>query len=487
MSRLSEDACLERIVRGGTPRHFWIRTAALHQCCATTVRIFVYIVISLLIQNVAAGEDLAEDRVVSRRHGYFAPEVEIRGVFDAGERVKVVRAVEGYVLVEGVQSGTRGWIPDTAVIDPVSAPKSDVAVLTPENVSRLNDVALTLLRSVDRYSESTALSPYGVWANLECLRRGASGETREEIEFVIGSASVSSTLRLQGTPGFRGFHTVNGLWKRPGIELTETYRSFAHSVHLDVRDNDFDERGRREVNHWVAENSAQQIHDFISEGSWKPDMELMLVNVTTFACDWEKPFEPELINERFYITPKEAIQTKMMRYRGALRMVDDRESDSVILDLPYADKVFAGLIVVPNQLDGLTSLIRQLDSERITNWNKQAADIDVVLAMPEFEVSASFDLTAALIQLGISRAFGAEAEFRNLTPSKRVGLSSVIQKTVVKVDRKGTQAASGTGSNIVSVGPQSPVRQIFVDHPFLFLVQHRPTGAIVFACAVKKP
>ena len=63
-------------------------------------------------------------------------------------------------------------------------------------------------------------------------------------------------------------------------------------------------------------------------------------------------------------------------------------------------------------------------------------------------------------------------------------LSDVIHEAVVKVNEEGTEAAAATG---VSVGVTSLPPEFRADHPFVFLIRDRGSGAVLFLGRVNDP
>ena len=68
-------------------------------------------------------------------------------------------------------------------------------------------------------------------------------------------------------------------------------------------------------------------------------------------------------------------------------------------------------------------------------------------------------------------------------------ISDALHKAFVSVDEAGTEAAAATA---VLVGVTSFVEEpepveLVVDRPFLFVIRHRPTGAVLFLGRVLEP
>jgi len=82
------------------------------------------------------------------------------------------------------------------------------------------------------------------------------------------------------------------------------------------------------------------------------------------------------------------------------------------------------------------------------------------------------------------------ADFRGMDGGTQLFVSAAVQKTFVDVNEKGTEAAAATYVvcciNGIS-GPPAPPLVFRADHPFLFLIQDRRTGTILFMGRVMDP
>ena len=85
----------------------------------------------------------------------------------------------------------------------------------------------------------------------------------------------------------------------------------------------------------------------------------------------------------------------------------------------------------------------------------------------------------------MKKAFSAgKADFSGMTNTKELVISDVIHKAFVAVDEEGTEAAAATAV-LMTIGASplmaKPEPKIFkADHPFLFIIRHKKTGAILF-------
>jgi serpin B len=84
------------------------------------------------------------------------------------------------------------------------------------------------------------------------------------------------------------------------------------------------------------------------------------------------------------------------------------------------------------------------------------------------------------------------ANFDRMAPRKPddyLYISEVFHKTFLSLDEQGTEAAAATAvvmMRATSIVAETPV-EVRVDHPFLFAIQHRASGACLFLGRVTDP
>ena len=101
--------------------------------------------------------------------------------------------------------------------------------------------------------------------------------------------------------------------------------------------------------------------------------------------------------------------------------------------------------------------------------------------MPRFRLEAAYDLIPALERLGVTEAFGGDADFGGITGAEPL-LGAVAHKAYIDVDERGTEAAAATAVMIktrAAVRPLQPVTMV-VDRPFLFAIVDNSTSLPVF-------
>jgi len=167
-----------------------------------------------------------------------------------------------------------------------------------------------------------------------------------------------------------------------------------------------------------------------------------------------------------------------------------------VIVLPYLNPDLQLVILLPDKAAGLASLELALTPEIIagcTNVHSQSVN----LFLPKFTLEPpALSLTNAFQTLGMKSAFNlppGSANFDRIAPrhaDEYLLVSEIRHQTFITINELGTEAAAATaGGGMAVSGMETPPKplQVHVDHPFLFFIQHRPTGVCLFLGRVTDP
>jgi len=69
-----------------------------------------------------------------------------------------------------------------------------------------------------------------------------------------------------------------------------------------------------------------------------------------------------------------------------------------------------------------------------------------------------------------------------------LAISAVLHKAFVEVNERGSEAAAATAITMRATSvPMTKIPEFRADHPFVFLIRHRASGAILFAGRLADP
>jgi serpin B len=152
------------------------------------------------------------------------------------------------------------------------------------------------------------------------------------------------------------------------------------------------------------------------------------------------------------------------------------------------------VLVLPAARTGATALAAvesQLSQESLSRWRSALRDVEVQVQIPRFRLlPPTVSLSDHLEAMGMARAFDPYAEFQGIA-NLPTGLfiSEVFHKAFIEVNEEGTEAAAATAvvMNTRSAAPRPEPPRFIADHPFLFFVMDRVTGAVLFMGRVTDP
>jgi serpin B len=159
------------------------------------------------------------------------------------------------------------------------------------------------------------------------------------------------------------------------------------------------------------------------------------------------------------------------------------------VDLWYRGGDFAMLVLLPDRRDGLAALEARLSPEMLDDCIRRLRERRVRLYLPRFTLTwGTSEISGALQAMGMELPFTIDADFSAIMgggprEASAVRISQVYHKAWVEVNEEGTEAAAATAVTFVtlsSMAPPPPDPVFLADHPFLFAIRHRGSGAILF-------
>ena len=253
------------------------------------------------------------------------------------------------------------------------------------------------------------------------------------------------------------------------------------------------EGARKEVNGWVEEQTKQKIKNLIPEGVFNSLTRLTLVNAIYFKGFWQNQFDKEAtFPQKFSVSESEKVEVQMMHKTTKFKHIEDAgELACQVLELPYQGEDLSMIILLPHVTHGLAKLEESLTHDQLQKALEsvsQSHPHKVEVSLPRFRLTQQFLLNNILAKMGATDMFSEfKADFSGITPGpEKIYVSHVIHKAFVEVNEKGTEAAAATG--VVMNARMALMNPIFcADHPFLFMICHKKSGAILFMGRVTKP
>jgi serpin B len=389
-----------------------------------------------------------------------------------------------------------------------------------------NQLGADLHRQLAHGNENLCLSPYSIQSALAMTFAGADGDTKVEMARVLhypndGNAIHESFAALQSSLVEMSKKTTqiaeqskthsgpsepitlsvaNQLFAQSGYDFSDPFQALVKKFYgapFEILDFKKDpDAARAHINKWIAEQTRDKIRDLIPAGGINALTRLVLANAIYLKAPWGWEFNEALTKPKpFHAGGGAAVDVPMMEQQKQFGYAK-RDGFSAV-SLPYSGSELQFVILLPDETNGLAALESELTAELLASCAKlEHQDVDLELPKFKFE-PPTVPLADNLKALGMKTAFDdpqGSANFDKMSPrrpDKYLAISSVFHKTFIAVDEKGTEAAAATAVVLREVSarfekPKEPIH-VKVDRPFLYAIQHVPSGACLFIGRVTDP
>ena len=380
-------------------------------------------------------------------------------------------------------------------------PRVEAGPAPPSVVKGNTAFALDLYARLRGEAGNLFISPVSISTALGMTYAGARGETAKQMVEVLHlpqdqakaheafEALLGHLMQYKGENGPR-VSIANALWgQRDYGFLKDFLKTVRERYGASFSEVDFvkSEEARKIINEWIAENTQDKIKDLIPEGVLDAITRLVLTNAIYFNGDWASPFKQRSTHTaRFQVSPDEKVRVPMMFQTGHFGYA---QLDGIqVLEMKYKGGELSMVILLPEKVDGLPALEKDLTPGELEKWLAALTRTEVMVYVPKFETTAQFELNKVLADMGMPSAFRlGEADFSGMTTKEELFISNVIHKAWVRVDEKGTEAAAATAVVVPASEDTRELLTFRADHPFLFLIRDRKTGSILFLGRVANP
>lgn len=325
--------------------------------------------------------------------------------------------------------------------------------------------------------EDVVVSPYSAGVALSMLMEGAEGETRAELDNALNGCTFRPTdLGDNDTVIVK---SANSLWLDDDFavrneyvnHLSKNYDALATTLSF------ADPATVHAINDWCSEHTEGMIKGIVSKLT--PDMTMILANALYFKAPWESPFRAELTSERVFHGSKGDSQVPFMSQQ--INCMYAAYEGNQFISLPYEGGRYAMYVLLPSEelgADGVLPYVTEYGLKELQGVLKRAK---VNLRLPKFKVETGLSLINTLKHMGVKTAFTSAADLSGIARGP-LTVSEVMQKSVVEVDERGSEAAAVTAIGISLTSARvEPVPVMTVDRPFYFMIADIDGGRVLFA------
>ena len=343
------------------------------------------------------------------------------------------------------------------------------------------------------------ISPFGLYQVLAILANGARGETQTEIlqNFLSKEESKNtnnalkkindnlihilqsiaeeaerendeSLLQVDYDDLCEGdcnliFNDINSFFVKNSTKIYEEFTSVCKSLNISF----FELINEEQINNYCSENTNGKIKKIIDELDLLTS--IIFLNILYFKASWYEPFESNYTKKRHFenINYDVVEVDTMYNFYESINYYEDDKVQMIALPYQYKSLDFKMIIILPNN-NKYESPLEYFKKEKINYtelFSKLKYTKNVHLYLPKFEYEFQEDnLTVVLNNLGMNLK-----DFGNIIPN--IEIKEIIQKTFIKIDEEGTEAAAVTITSMFTAYEENPkYYYMHVNHSFIYAI-----------------
>lgn len=341
-------------------------------------------------------------------------------------------------------------------------------------------------------------SPYSGHRVAAMLTEGAKGETQKELIAMAHLATDAAERAARATAlrqelakkeAGKGLllEMANSIWAPDSVALEPDFVRSAKEQFGAVAQGfpSQDAVGAAAlVNHWIREKTRGRIDSLVDASAFADNgSTVLLVNAVYLKASWESPFEIQRTKPgTFTQVAGHASMRPMMRQRGVFAYGDSETWQC--LEMRFTGGEFVMHLLLPRAEAGREAIESALNPDTWHQVGLAAINCDVNIVLPRFGFSTRLDMKGLWQTLGVKTAFDRDkADLTGMSAQRPASVRQVLHEATIEVNELGAEASAATAAAADPFGeaPQGPRKVSFIaNHPFLWVIQHRRTGLILF-------
>ena len=410
-------------------------------------------------------------------------------------------SAQGYKAHSLTESLTANQVEDKAVDDAFVKSQYDLTAKLMKEIS-----------FSDTEHDNILLSPLSIASVLAMAGNGADGETRAELEKLLGGSISMEDLNeyyhnyLANLPSSdkARLNIANSIWHNEApqtsdensqdgiLRIRDDYLQTVKDYYpnMDVFKAPFTDSTMGEINSWISDKTDDMIQNMLKR--MDPNAVTYLVNALAFDAEWETAWKGTYVTD-FGTDSKQKVT---MMSGSADYYISDEYAEGFVK--PYAGGTYSFVGILPRASKSVTlsDYIGMMDADSLGKIMDSRRKDEVNVRMPKF----TFDydtgdelLGRALQKLGVKQAFdGGKADFSRMYQLEsgkmdpgEVYIGRVLHNTFIDVNETGTKAAAATVIEMTQ--KYSIARELDFDRPFIFMIIDERTKLPVFIGSVSNP
>ena len=367
---------------------------------------------------------------------------------------------------------------------------------TPTKPETTNSFNIPLIKKTNAYTnkKNYLISPYNIELALNILRDGADGNTKAEIDKLIGNRTITD-VSVKDKISIANGVFIKDIYK--SNVKKDYYNVLKSKYNSDIIYDKFTTPDK--INNWVKEKTNNMIDNVVDE--LDKDFVMGLASALAIDVKWYNQFEcNRTTSEKFTKANGNKINVEMMHNsydHEIARYIKTDDVEGIALSYQKNNNIeleFIGLLPTSDVNTFINNLTDDKLNSIINGGEIASSKLHINLSLPRFTYDYSVEkFKNILIDLGMKDAFDPDnANFKKMIELKQnVYVEKAVHKTHIELNEVGTKAAAvtyfGMDKNTALPMEQPKIVNIKFNKPFIYMIREKNSKELLFFGVVYEP
>lgn len=370
-------------------------------------------------------------------------------------------------------------------------------VIVENEIIDKSDITMNFLK-LENEKKNMIYSPLSIKYALSMLNEGADGNTKVQIEKLLGNATLTKYDNKDKVLSLANSIYIKDNYKK---YVKEDYKNtLVQKYQAELQYDSF--KNAKKMNKWIEQKTLGIVKEMIKDESVQdPYTKILLINALAIDMEWRSQFNQiDTCGDDFYLADNRTMQATTMSkkvYTDAVSYYKDKNVTALTMDLrQYDDIQLEFIAVMPNnnQLSEYVNKVTIKDIQKMVDKSTKASETKsgVRIKIPKFVYNYDLKLKEDLKKLGMTDVFDADlANLSKMVDTElKLYIGNALHKSDIQFTEKGIKAAAVTVllvKDTMSIEGKDKPEEIVIDKPFLYVVRDKNTKEVWFVGTVYEP
>lgn len=362
----------------------------------------------------------------------------------------------------------------------------------PQSVPQTNESLLDFYTQTSAYvlqeEKNSIYSPVSTSFAFGMLYSGLANESKDQFAKLIHMSNEDMEAymyQVYEKHQLDGLHMDNSMWfQNVGNVDKQVLQHISNMYHANSYQTDLqNQTAVDEISDYIAYTSHNLLQPSLKSNV---NERMKIISILTLEATWEHPFM-DLGIEKFF-TLKDGTLTNANKLQSSFANPKYVQNEVYeMMDISFTNGCTMRM-VLPRDINDLSSLLSQDSLKQLMSMEiAPLQDTDMVLTMPAFRITNTFDLKDYLIKQNITSIFSENKDMSAFGDAMYI--SNIEQIATIDCHADGLHAAAVTmiEGDVAAPMPIAKTKlEMNIDHPFIYMI-FSPSNDLLYIGTLYQP